>query len=188
MKSRSDAVILCSLFLSIAFSAAAPSSPLDGRQLVSDCNSAPKIFNETCWDTLNLTSWLTSWSLPVCKPGQIDCQGDAKNCCEPTENWSNCFLRVAAGVDLFNCTQFNTGSCATPPTSLSNSLDSDTLPEVWYVVKNIFGKHLSPNSDTPKSILANSPFHHQLSTHSSLHGTQPSQPPRLMPALFLKTS
>ncbi len=117
-------------------SAAVPSPLIGSRQAanqLSQCRNTPAVFNETCWDGLNMTTWLNEWSLPTCN------SSDVANCCRETENWSKCFLRVATGVDLFNCTQFNTGACAQTPTTLSNSLDKKNVPEVWYVVKNIFG-------------------------------------------------
>ena len=134
MTKPSFAVTLGLVYAFLPLSAAAPAPFLQRRIVTGECQSAPQVFNETCWDSLNLTSWLSEWSLPTCASGEFE------NCCRPTDNWSNCFLRVATGVDLFNCTQFNTGDCAQTPTSLSNSLDPAIVPEVWYVVKNIFGK------------------------------------------------
>ncbi len=126
--------VLSSLCLTLVI--AIPSPSIDSRQTVnqtSQCRNAPAIFNETCWETLNMTTWLTDWILPECD------SSNATDCCRPSEDWSNCFLRWATGVDLFNCTQFNTGSCAQTPTTISNSVDKRIVPEVWYVVKNIFG-------------------------------------------------
>ena len=128
-------VVTVGLFYTfLPLSTAAPAPLVESRDATNECQSAPQMFNETCWDTLNMTNWLNGWTLPTCASGEVD------NCCRPTDNWSNCFLRVATGVDLFNCTQFNTGDCAAPPTSLSSGLDPAIVPQVWYVVKNIFGK------------------------------------------------
>ena len=138
-------VIAILLACSITLSAAAPPQFIESRQYVnetSQCRNAPAIFNETCWGALNMTTWLTEWSLPTCN------SSDVANCCRQTENWSNCFLRVATGVDLFNCTQFNSGSCAATPMTLSSTLNKKIVPEVWYVVKTIFGMIPFPVSMT----------------------------------------
>lgn len=125
----------------IPSSMTAPSSPMSKRQSnqTTACTNTPQNFDESCWDGLGLSQWLAGWSLPTCADGQINGKGDASNCCKSDDNWSHCFLRVAVGEDLYNCTQFNTGSCAQVPQILSNTLNSTIVPQVWYVVKNIFG-------------------------------------------------
>ena len=136
-------VIFGLLALCLSFATAVPSPSIESRQLANQtklCRSAPAVFDEACYETLSITAWLNSWSLPTCN------SSDVANCCRPSENWSNCFLRTATGVDLFNCTQFNTGSCAQPPMTLSKQFDNITAPEVWYVVKNIFGMLHSPST------------------------------------------
>lgn len=128
--------VILGLACFLSLSAAVPSPIIKNRQYTnetSQCRTAPAVFNETCWDTLNMTNWLTEWSLPTCN------SSDVANCCRSTETWANCFLRVETGVDLFNCDEFNTGACAQPPMTLSKSLNKKIVSEVWYVVKNIFG-------------------------------------------------
>ena len=175
MTKSTCAVILGLFYAFLPLSTAVPAPLIERRNMTSECQSAPQVFNETCWESLNMTDWLTGWTLPTCTSDKID------NCCRPTDNWSNCFVRVATGVDLFNCTQFNTGDCASTPTSLSDSLDPTIVPQVWYVVKNIFGKP-TPQGYHSWMTCANTDRLLQPSMHSLRPGIRLSQPQLLTQA------
>lgn len=82
-----------------------------------------------------MTEWLSNWSAPACNADQ-----DGVGCCTLTDNWPTCFLRLAKGVDGYNCSEINNGFCTFNP-SLDSSLDPSIVPRVHYAVKNIFSAY-----------------------------------------------
>ena len=117
-----------------------PDPDLHARQGVncSDLNPAAS-FDDSCWGVLDLSDWLsnpkTGWNAttPVCTDSE-----DGTNCCEPDEPWTTCFLRLAHGNSLYDCSQINVQSCADEGT-LSPYLSPSIVPQTRYVMKNIYG-------------------------------------------------
>lgn len=112
---------------------ATPFSNLDVRAV--SCNNTGSVYDNSCWQTLGLTSWLSSWQARPC-----GAEDDGSNCCEANDNWSTCFLRLAKGEDGYNCSEINNGFCSFDP-KLSSTLNPEIVPMVHYVVKNIFSEH-----------------------------------------------
>ena len=102
-----------------------------------DCNNTSEgaIFNEACWQRLDLTNYLTTWSLPTC-PADGSLEGEG--CCQAGEAWSTCFLRWAQNDATLDCTQINVGSCHFEK-ELNPALDRDlaTKAKARYVGRTI---------------------------------------------------
>lgn len=99
------------------------------RQSVN-CTDLQASTDSSCWQGLQLTNWLTNWNTttPVCGPNEDDA-----DCCQSTEPWTTCFLRLARNNG--DCSQINIQTCSW------NSLlqvSSDIAPEVFYIIKNIY--------------------------------------------------
>ena len=105
------------------------SHPTDRRQ-TDVCFNGQWGVNSSCWDKLNLTTYLTDWEekTPICK--------DDPACCKPDELWSQCFIRLASnGTDSDDCSK--SGGCiSSDPTFLP--VDASIVPEVKYIVHNIY--------------------------------------------------
>ena len=104
---------------------------LETRQ-AAECNNTRSDASTTCWDELDISSYILGWNLttPTCADGD-----DGYNCCEPEEAWSKCFLRLSYDQQGFDCTRINSQSCSL--TQLSPRLDPSIAPRVRYVVQNI---------------------------------------------------
>ena len=141
----SSLIVAASTLLSLA--AAAPvqdglrSGPLGARQ-APNCNIGTQIgiamYDSSCWDALNIMSYLTSWksSTPTC----TQAQGSAwqiLDCCMASEPWSTCFLRLATRQsNIYDCTGVNLETCSFPEL-LDPALDPNIASQVNYVVLNI---------------------------------------------------
>ena len=102
-----------------------------------DCNSTDSeaFFDASCWASLNLTNWLSTWQAPsVCED-----TGSGRNCCLENEAWSTCFLRLGTGNSGYNCSQIsvNTNVCAYSG-ALASDLDPSIQAQVRYVLRTIF--------------------------------------------------
>ncbi len=120
-----------------------PSGDTSGPWGTFDCTDLnPSTPDSTaCWDMLNLTDWLTGWAPMSC---DILSENTASNCCQPSESWSTCFLRLYIGGNgAYDCTNISQGSCDFSPSTLSGngSLPGNERPQIHYIVRNIFSKH-----------------------------------------------
>ena len=144
----SSLIVVASALLSLA--AAAPvtdgvgSGPLEDRQapnckigtMVGDAS----LYDSTCWDTLNLGSYLTKWSstTPTCTDA-----GQTLSCCVASEPWSTCFLRLATQQsNLYDCTKViqapgSSSVACTFPSDLDPALDPTIASQVNYILLNI---------------------------------------------------
>ncbi len=113
-------------------------SPLVQVRDSSGCSNLAASYDDSCWETLGLTEYLSGWTAPACGPGE-----DGSTCCHPSDNWSTCYLRLAKGQDGYNCSEINNGFCTFDP-NLSPTLDPSIIPQAHYIVKNIFSKPVSP--------------------------------------------
>ena len=104
---------------------------LETRQ-ATDCNNTRSNASTTCWDELDIPSYILGWNLttPTCAGGN-----DGHDCCQPEEAWSKCFLRLAYGKSGYDCTRIDSQSCSA--TQLSPSLGPSIASKVRYVVQNI---------------------------------------------------
>ena len=104
---------------------------LETRQ-ATDCNDTSSDASITCWDELDLPSYILGWNLttPTCADSD-----DGHDCCQTEEPWSKCFLRLAYGAPGYDCTRISSQSCSV--TQLSPSLDPSIASKVRYVVQNI---------------------------------------------------
>ena len=72
-----------------------------GGTYVPSCTNLNAAYSRRCWGALNLTDFLTNpvhgWNATT--PTCTDPSTSGVSCCEPTEGWATCFLRIASGVD-----------------------------------------------------------------------------------------
>ena len=114
-----------------------------------NCTSPGSNFNAACWAELNLSDYLlnpvTGWNhtTPICGPTQ-----DGSTCCNSDETWTKCYLRLAFGHDGYDCSQINPQKCSYQ-SSLSPNLNASILPQVNYIVENIFSE-FNPKSKGTK--------------------------------------
>ena len=141
----SSLIVAASTLLSLA--AAAPvqdglrSGPLGARQ-APYCSIGTQVgntpYDSSCWDALNIMSYLTSWksNTPTCTQAQGSA-GQTLDCCVASEPWSTCFLRLATRqANAYDCTKLNSATCSYPVT-LDPALDPTIASQVNYVVLNI---------------------------------------------------
>ena len=98
----------------------------------ADCNNTSSDASTTCWDELDIPSYILGWNLttPTCTGSHGE-----NDCCQPEEPWSKCFLRLAYGQQGYDCTRLLSQSCTL--NQLSPSLDPSIASKVRYVVQNI---------------------------------------------------
>ena len=93
------------------------------------------VYDSSCWESLDLTNWLTNW-----KPPKI-CNGHdlGIGCCQENEFWSTCFLRLGMGHSGFDCSQIqaNTNNCAFSDL-IASDLDPKERAQYRYILKTIF--------------------------------------------------
>lgn len=98
-------------------------------------------YDSSCWNTLDITKFLTQWNQTAPKCSSHD---DGTNCCGPSNNpdetWSNCFLRMSLGTAGHDCSVINTKNCLLEDFKISDLVNSSQIPQVRYVVRNIYGK------------------------------------------------
>ena len=92
-------------------------------------------YNSSCWDQLNVPSYLTEWqaTTPTCMAGSTS----NKVCCKIKEYWANCFLRLATGVTGGDCSVLGGPSCNYSATINPSLLSSPTAPQIRYVLREI---------------------------------------------------
>ncbi len=115
-----------------------PDSELSARQRV-DCFDTATTFSESCWQILDLRSYLnhpvTGWNktVPICTGWDLD-----STCCIADEPWTTCYLRLAHGKSGADCSQINAQACSYDP---SLNVDPSIAPYVAYTMKNIYGTY-----------------------------------------------
>ena len=94
-------------------------------------------YNSSCWDQLNVPSYLTEWqaTTPICNASSTSDHG----CCKETEYWANCFLRLATGVTGADCTTVGDPKCNYTAQINPDLLNSSTAPQARYVLRGIIG-------------------------------------------------
>lgn len=98
-------------------------------------------FDVSCWQKLDLTNWLKEWKYNVCDP---DNENENKaNCCNAAWEWSTCFLKLGIKTG-YNCTTISQDTCAFSPQMRDIDLPQSILPQVRYVLLNIFCMLSSP--------------------------------------------
>ena len=121
-------------------------SPTTGGLLATrDVNctgGAGAVYDDSCWATLNMTSWIKNWNATTPK-----CSGsaDGSDCCAPSNNpnepWSTCFLRLALGDSDYDCSQINLKSCSLEGFVLASNYNTSVdMPQYRYAVRNIYGE------------------------------------------------
>ena len=104
-----------------------------------NCSDLATSFDETCWNSLDLSDWLnnptTGWNktTPVCTAAQDDA-----TCCVDGVPWTTCFLRLARGRADEDCSMINAQDC---PSNLSDRLGPNITAQAQYVMKNIYGSY-----------------------------------------------
>lgn len=107
------------------------------------CSGDSKIpYDQSCWDTLQLSAWLDNWNktTPTCDANGgngTDCCGPANN---PDEPWTTCFLRLALGNSDYDCTQINDQACSLEGFQLNPDYLPSQRAQVRYIVRNIYCK------------------------------------------------
>ena len=131
-------IVSCFAYIHLATMTPILDFSLESRQAIN-CTDVAAPFNEACWGTLKVGDWLnnptTGWNktTPICTGSQ-----DGAACCEPNEIWTTCFLRLAYGTSGRDCSEINPQYCSFSP-DLSVHLDPKIVPQVRYVVENIYG-------------------------------------------------
>ena len=105
--------------------------PLQNRAV--DCLDSAAPYDDSCWGTLNLTVWLSTWkaTTPSCTSAD-----DGSHCCSLSTasdgTWTACFLRLALANADYDCSVFNGDSCALAGFTLASDLDLDTTRVAQY--------------------------------------------------------
>lgn len=104
-----------------------------------NCTDLRASTDASCWETLNLTAWLTNWNqtTPTCSEDQDDA-----DCCDIGEAWNKCFLRLGHGASGSDCTEINAQACSW--TQYLN-VDRSIAPQVFYIMTNIYGTLIPPS-------------------------------------------
>ena len=131
-----------SAIVSISLISASPvTNPKHTRagNFVVNCTDAEAIFDSSCWDTLHVPEYILNWNrtTPICAADKDGTDQDGSTCCEPDEPWSTCFLRLAHGIAGADCSSVIAQTCSWDPT-LSPDLPSSVVPQVRYVMRNIY--------------------------------------------------
>ena len=97
-----------------------------------NCTDLRAPTDSSCWQVLNLTTWLTNWNqtTPTCNEDQ-----DGADCCQVGEAWNRCFLRLAHGSSGSDCTHINAQACTWDQYLAVNR---DVAPQVFYVMTTIY--------------------------------------------------
>lgn len=128
-----------SLFLALKYTPIVLATAISRSSLVEretvNCTSAHAALDATCWQTLNVTEWITGWeaSIGTCKTDNED------DCCLSTEVWSTCFLRINQMASGSDCREINSNTCSFTP-DLISTLKPNVTSEVHYVIQNIYGR------------------------------------------------
>ena len=126
---------LCSLFtLPFVATSPIPETALETRHTIN-CTDLKADFDSSCWFTLELSDYLkypgTGWiyTTPICTEDQ------SKNCCEPDQPWSTCYLRLAHGYAGKDCSEMNPQACTWDSTL---AVDPKIAAQVRYVTRSIY--------------------------------------------------
>lgn len=119
---------------SIFLSSLTAASPILNQRQTVDCTDPRADLESSCWTTLHIPQYLTSWikTTPTCGIHDND-----RNCCKADEAWSTCFLRLAHGRPGGDCTQISSEKCSWDP-SLASDLAPSIAPQVRYVLRNVY--------------------------------------------------
>ena len=111
-------------------------------QLIGANCSSPANISATCWNQLEIPTYLTQWAAahPTCNTA-----ANETDCCNSEEPWSECFIRLAYAFDSsryaeygLDCTGF--AGCREPPLAppLAPSLPSGLTIQEFYVLNSIY--------------------------------------------------
>ena len=96
---------------------------INARQQQINCKDPSTGLDSSCWNNLQLTSWLKNWNqTTTCNKGEI---------------WTNCFIRLANKNPGTDCSVIGGNGCGPPSNNLPVSPSIE--PQVYYVLYNIFG-------------------------------------------------
>ena len=136
MLSSSQFIVLASAAISLAAAIPQETSLTPAPKPVNCTDVSPSAgYNSSCWDQLNVPSYLTEWqaTTPTCMAGSTS----NTVCCKATEYWANCFLRLATGVTGGDCSLLGGPSCNYSAEINPNLRSSPTAPQIRYVVRGI---------------------------------------------------
>lgn len=130
---------LSTLLLSYLVAAAPLHIPRD-----VNCLDLGAPYDESCWGTLDLSDWITSWKASIRTCTSLD---DGTNCCNPNtapnEPWTACFLRITLADADYDCSVFNGDSCGLAGFQMSSGIfglgNATLLAQYRYAVRNIYG-------------------------------------------------
>ena len=131
--------VIC-LALAISFLPSIQSTPhhrstIQPRSSGVDCHNPNDDFDVSCWQELGLTDWLINWKYNTCDPDNS--KENKAGCCNPAWEWSTCFLKLGIKTG-YNCTTISQDTCAFSPLLRDEDLAPSILPQVRYVLLNIF--------------------------------------------------
>lgn len=135
-----ESFLLASAYFCANFASPLHEFHLGRRNDTSPCEDLSATFGSDCWGTLGISDWLSNW-----KANTPICGGDGGECCEQTEPWTTCFLRLGHGSDGDDCSQINVQTCAYDGT-LSSTLSAGDKPYYHYVMKNIYSTWIPKGS------------------------------------------
>lgn len=142
--------------------------PLHSRQALNCLNfGAP--FDGKCWKELNVDDWLRDWDQTNRCPGVVSngsttdvAVNDGSRCCQSTEAWSTCFLRLTLGRPGYNCTAINLQRC--PFELTPTDTNSTSAPRIKYVLEAIFSESIASSNELQRAYVCSceQPLHHIL--------------------------
>lgn len=145
MKSLLSQSVLSALLFGSYISAFPLESP-SGLDQLAPRATAPSIcsdfrrFDSSCWTTLQVADYLTSWNKTTPKCAKNG--GNGSNCCTAGEPWSTCFLRLAIGSAGYSCDSLSPTFCTNPNVAVNDRLDPAIRFQARYVASAIFAIHL----------------------------------------------
>ena len=136
MLSYSQSIVLASAAISLTAAIPQETGLTQASKPVNCTDVSPSAgYNSSCWDQLNVPSYLTEWqaTTPTCMASSTS----NNVCCKVTEYWANCFLRLATGVTGGDCSVVGGPSCNYSAEINPSLRSSPTAPQIRYVVREI---------------------------------------------------
>ena len=136
-----SAFLLASSVTAVPFELPSSSPQLNPRATAAPiCSSDRRAADPSCWTTLKIADYLTTWSKTT--PSCSENNGDGSDCCEAAEPFSTCFLRLASGAAGYQCDRLNSNFCSDAATTISSKLSPAIQAQARYVSLAIYQIHL----------------------------------------------
>lgn len=115
---RSYVILISAISTSIQLAGASPGYGKRQQTPIANCSDPGALFNETCWDALDISDYLGNdtgwvWRYPLCD-NSTEAGMSGIGCCLSDEPWSTCYLRFGWGVSGPGCVTINPQECTWP--------------------------------------------------------------------------